>query len=287
MRTAAATAFACLLALFPVVSAEHGAASTAACENLARSLSLPDTTITLSQAVAAGTFVPPGGGAAAAKAAASAAGVLSRDAEDRAVVGLGHQIRSLAADVGLERQVSAGRQRRVGRIDSIRRRSATRCVAATPRPRPTPGHTGTDASFAMGHPEKLIDFGYRSVHETAVQGKATVAALYGEKPRVSYFNGCSGGGRMSFMEAQRFPGDFDGIIAGAPGYNRTDVAFQTLGMAQATHVSPESFIPAGKYPGASPGRARDLRRARRAEGRPHRRPAGVPVRPGGARVQER
>ena len=50
------------------------------------------------------------------------------------------------------------------------------------------------------------------------------------------------------MEAQRFPEDFDGIIAGAPGYNRTDVAFQTLGMAQATHVSPESFIPATKYP---------------------------------------
>ena len=53
---------------------------------------------------------------------------------------------------------------------------------------------------------------------------------------------------MSFMEAQRFPEDFDGIIAGAPGYNRTDVAFQTLGMAQATHVSPDSFIPASKYP---------------------------------------
>src|SRR5439155_10200660 len=110
------------------------------------------------------------------------------------------------------------------------------------------GHTGTDASFAMGHPEKLIDFGYRSVHETAAQGKATVATLYGVRPRLSYFNGCSGGGRMSFMEAQRFPGDFDGVIAGAPGYNRTDVAFQTLGMAQATHVSPESFIPSSKYP---------------------------------------
>src|SRR5207249_2186485 len=110
------------------------------------------------------------------------------------------------------------------------------------------GHSGTDASFAMGHPEKLIDFGYRSVHETAVQGKATVAALYGAGPRLSYFNGCSGGGRMSFMEAQRFPEDFDGIIAGAPGHNRTDVAFQTLGMAQATHVSAESFIPASKYP---------------------------------------
>src|SRR5688572_14530035 len=79
------------------------------------------------------------------------------------------------------------------------------------------GHTGPDASFAVGHPEKLIDFGYRSVHETAVQGKATVRALYGSAPRFSYFNGCSGGGRQAFMEAQRFPEDFDGIVAGAPG----------------------------------------------------------------------
>src|SRR5439155_7405007 len=94
------------------------------------------------------------------------------------------------------------------------------------------GHTGSDASFAMGHPEKLIDFGYRSEHETAVQGKAIVAAAFDGRPKLSYFDGCSGGGRMSFMEAQRFPEDFDAIIAGAPGYNRTDVAFQTLGMIQ-------------------------------------------------------
>jgi feruloyl esterase len=110
------------------------------------------------------------------------------------------------------------------------------------------GHTGPDASFAIGHPEKLIDFGYRSVHETAVQGKATVAALYGTAPRFSYFNGCSGGGRQSFMEAQRYPADFDAIIAGAPGYDRTHGAFQSLRTAQATHKSAESFIPATKYP---------------------------------------
>ena len=92
------------------------------------------------------------------------------------------------------------------------------------------------------------DFGYRAVHETAVQGKATVAALYGSAPRFSYFNGCSGGGRQSFMEAQRYPQDFDAIIAGAPGYDRTHGAFQSLRAAQATHKTPASFIPATKYP---------------------------------------
>ena len=93
------------------------------------------------------------------------------------------------------------------------------------------GHTGTDASFAMGHPEKLKDFGYRAVHETAVQSKATVTNFYGMGPKLSYFNGCSGGGRMAFQEAQRFPADFDAILAGAPGYNRVN---QSVWMAVAS-----------------------------------------------------
>jgi feruloyl esterase len=110
------------------------------------------------------------------------------------------------------------------------------------------GHTGPDASFALDHPEKLIDFGYRAVHETAVQSKSVVAKLFGTPAHFAYFDGCSGGGRQSFMEAQRYPTDFDGIIAGAPGYDRTDTAFQTIGMAQATHLDTESFIPLDKYP---------------------------------------
>ena len=246
MRTAVATAFACVLALFPVVSAENRTASAAACENLARALTLPGTAITLSQAVAAGQFVAPGGGAAAAKAAATLPAFCrvtmkiapSADSDIRSEVWL-----PMSGWNGKFLQVGNGAwggSIQYGPLGDALRRGYAAASTDT-------GHTGADASFAMGHPEKLIDFGYRSVHETAVQGKATVAALYGEQPRVSYFNGCSGGGRMSFMEAQRYPGDFDGIIAGAPGYNRTDVAFQTLGMAQATHVSPESFIPAGKY----------------------------------------
>src|SRR5437762_2245385 len=56
------------------------------------------------------------------------------------------------------------------------------------------GHEGGSASFALGHPEKLIDFGYRSVHEMALKGKAIVKAFYGEDPKLSYWNGCSAGG---------------------------------------------------------------------------------------------
>lgn len=66
--------------------------------------------------------------------------------------------------------------------------------------------------------EARIDFAWRAVHETAVAGKAMVAAWYGRPHQRAYFNGCSTGGRMGLMEAQRFPGDYDAIVAGAPVY---------------------------------------------------------------------
>ncbi len=109
------------------------------------------------------------------------------------------------------------------------------------------GHVGDTASFAPGHPEKLIDFGYRAVHETALRGKTVVAALYSAAPQLSYFTGCSGGGRQAFMEAQRYPQDFEGIIAGDPGYDRAAESLQLIAAAQATHKDAASFIPKEKF----------------------------------------
>src|SRR5205823_438915 len=88
------------------------------------------------------------------------------------------------------------------------------------------GHEGSRAEFALGHPEKLIDFGYRAAHETTVAAKALIAAYYGQSPKHSYWSGCSAGGRSALMEAQRYPTDFDGIIAGAPGLNWTGRAIR-------------------------------------------------------------
>jgi feruloyl esterase len=81
------------------------------------------------------------------------------------------------------------------------------------------GHNGGSAEFALGHPEKLIDFAYRSEHEMTVKAKAVIAAFYGSGPKLSYWNGCSSGGKQGLKEAQNYPDDYDGIIAGAPANN--------------------------------------------------------------------
>lgn len=109
------------------------------------------------------------------------------------------------------------------------------------------GHAGAGASFALGHPEKLIDYAWRSEHEVAVKAKAIVAAFYGHAPKLSYWNGCSAGGKQALKEAQRFPGDFDGIIAGAPGNNWTGRAEGAIWVAQAAHRNAASYIPPEKY----------------------------------------
>src|SRR5262249_38734073 len=96
------------------------------------------------------------------------------------------------------------------------------------------GHTGNTASFGLGHPEKVIDFGWRSGHETAIASKEIIDAFYGSAPKWSSFTGCSAGGRQGMKEAQRFPGDFDGIVAGAPGLDWTGRAAQAVRVAQAT-----------------------------------------------------
>ena len=109
------------------------------------------------------------------------------------------------------------------------------------------GHQATpvDASWAVGHPEKVKDFGYRAVHETSVKSKKIIEAFYQKPLRYSYFNGCSEGGREALMEAQRYPDDFNGILAGAPAHKWTELMFGFAWNAQALN-SPASFLPGPK-----------------------------------------
>ena len=112
------------------------------------------------------------------------------------------------------------------------------------------GHTGeaTDSAWALGHPEKVIDFGYRAVHAMTELSKTVVQTFYAKPAQRSYFTSCSDGGREALMEAQRFPTDYDGILAGAPAYNWTNLLSRAAQIAQDLLGKPESYIPAEKIP---------------------------------------
>ncbi len=109
------------------------------------------------------------------------------------------------------------------------------------------GHEGGSASFALGHPEKVVDFGWRAVHEMALLGKQIVKAKYGSDVKKSYWDGCSAGGRQGLKAAQMFPEDFDGIVAGSPAIQFTGRSAQAVWIGQQTHKDAESALPAAKF----------------------------------------
>lgn len=98
------------------------------------------------------------------------------------------------------------------------------------------------ASFAVDH-QKMVDFGFRSLHVTVELAKLLVHAYYGAPPSKSYYDGCSQGGRQGLIFAQRFPTDFDGILAGAPGLNQTGIMLSRAYWMQSWMAAP---IPAAK-----------------------------------------
>jgi hypothetical protein len=112
------------------------------------------------------------------------------------------------------------------------------------------GHQASfiDASWALGHPEKVIDFGYRAIHEMTRVAKVITQQFYGSAPAHSYFAACSDGGREALMEAQRYPGDYDGILAGAPANNWTRLVTTAVTDTQALTATPASYIPQSKIP---------------------------------------
>ncbi|MFZ0959660.1 MAG: tannase/feruloyl esterase family alpha/beta hydrolase [Terriglobia bacterium] len=111
------------------------------------------------------------------------------------------------------------------------------------------GHgIGPGQSWAIGHLEKVTDFGYRAVHETAVQAQAILRAFYGKEAHRNYFVGCSEGGREALTEAQRYPQDFQGIVAGAPAIHWDALQLRGAWDAQALLATPASYIPPAKLP---------------------------------------
>jgi feruloyl esterase len=210
------------------------------CDGLAQ-LSLPDTKITLAQLVPAGEFTQEGRGRAGAYKAVpefcrvAATLTPSSDSDIKIEIWLP----TGAWDSKLQ---AVGNGGWAGVISYAAMAEAVKAGYATVST--DTGHTVNGGSFALGHPEKLIDFAYRSGHEMTVKAKAIVQAFYGSGARRSYWNGCSTGGRQALKAAQMFPDDYDGIIAGAAG-NRTAMA---LWIAHALLKNPDSHIPPSKYP---------------------------------------
>lgn len=101
------------------------------------------------------------------------------------------------------------------------------------------GHVGNDVEFAIDHPEKLVDFAYRAVHEMTVAAKAAVEANYSRPADYAYFSGCSTGGRQALTEVQRFPDDFDGVVAGAAAYYPTHLQGMQVWTAAVAARQPE------------------------------------------------
>ena len=230
-----------VLAWLALVASPAAVAATTRCEDLAR-LALSDTTITAAGLTAAGTFTPPEGKPIPnVPAFCRVAGVIkpSSDSNIQFEVwmpgsGWNGKFQGMG-NGGFAGSISFG-----GMAGAVSHGYAT---ASTDT-----GHHGggADAGWALGHPEKITDFGYRAIHETAANAKAIIHAFYGEGPRRSYFSSCSNGGRQALMEAQRFPEDYDGIIAGAPANFWTHLLTQAGWDIQATMLDPASYIATSK-----------------------------------------
>jgi feruloyl esterase len=205
------------------------------------SLTVPNATITLAAAVDAGGFTPPDGEAAA-------RGTRALPAFCRVAATLRPSADSdIKIEVWLPVAGWNGKYEAVGNGAFSGAIAYPAMAAALARGYATSstdtGHTGNTASFAAGHPEKVIDFGWRAVHEMTVAAKQIVNSYYGSPLRHAYWNGCSAGGRQALKEAQRFPADFDGIVAGAPGLDWTGRATQAVRIAKALE-DPETRLTA-------------------------------------------
>src|SRR5215471_4098328 len=210
----------------------------ATCDSL-KSLTLADATVDNVQVVAAGTFTQPGaragrGNAMADLPAFCRVSITSRPSSDSDIkievwLPASAQGSGEAGSGWNQKYQAVGNGAWTGSIgyaamaDALRRGYVTSSTDT--------GHVGGSASFAMGHPEKAIDFAYRSEHEMVLKSKAIINAFYGSAPKYSYWNGCSAGGRQALKEAQMFPADFDGIIAGSPGADWSGRSAQAVRIA--------------------------------------------------------
>jgi feruloyl esterase len=247
MKTGTRRTLGALFLVAVLASARAAAAST--CEDM-MSLSRAGTAVTLARPVDAGKFAPPAGRAGGGRGGANPFAALPAFCRVAATL-------TPANDSEIKIEVWLPAANWNGKLQSVGNGAwagtvsypamATALAAGYATASTDTGHAGGNANFIDGHPEKLIDFEERAVHEMTVAAKAVVDAFYGRAPTVSYFNGCSTGGRQALTEVQRYPADYDGIIAGAPANFAKRQTFGQIWLWQATHkdaacmLTPESY----------------------------------------------
>ncbi|HEY3908730.1 MAG TPA: tannase/feruloyl esterase family alpha/beta hydrolase [Stellaceae bacterium] len=219
------------------------AAAAATCGNLA-SLALPNTTLTAAQLVNAGSFTAANGQTFTLPAFCRVAGYSTPSSDS-----------DIQFEVWIPYSTWNGKLEVVGGGGFAGTISFSAMATALNRGYATAstdtGHqnpSSSDGSWALGHPEKVIDFGYRAIHLTTVNAKAIVTA-YAGAPKYDYFNGCSTGGRQALKEAQMFPDDFDGIIAGDPANYWVELNFGQLWPYLVNHPdsSATPVLPTSQY----------------------------------------
>jgi feruloyl esterase len=242
------------------------------CENL-KSLTLPHTTLTTVQLVATGPFTPPaaggppGGPVAPAAAPAAQGGAQGRGggrgggapAAPPTVLPAHCRVAATlrpSSDSAIDIEVWMPAENWNGKFQAVGNGGwagtisfpamATALQEGYATASTDTGHKGGNALFAIDHPEKLVDFAHRAVHEMTVQAKALINAYYGRAPRFSYWNGCSTGGRQGLMSAQRYPEDFDAILAGAPANYQTHLHAWDLAVSVPVLKDKASAVPASK-----------------------------------------
>jgi len=241
MRTGA------LIAVVVAMAPRAVGAAPIACESM-RQVTLSNGSVLTAEQVAAGAFTPPNAGNAAAAAAFTSVPAFCRltlkltpsaDSDIRVEVWLPLS--------GWNRKIqAAGNGGLGGTLPYPALAAAVRAGYAAAGT--DGGHVGGNADFVAGHPEKLVDFAYRAIHEMTVTAKTLVTAHYDARPSRSYFNSCSTGGRQALIEAQRYPEDFDGIVAGDPSWDQMRLYAARVWLNTYVNRSPAAVIPPAKYP---------------------------------------
>ncbi len=221
-------------------AASHQSRADASCASLA-ALSIPQVRIARATATAAGPFVTPGSKQPVTLPAFCRAEAVATPVPD-SVINFEVWMPPRAAWNG--RFQTVGTTGFLGAIeygDMAAALGRGYAVAGTDA-----GHAGGDLKFADGHPEQIIDWSYRAIHVVTDLAKLIVRNYEGRHPDFAYFFGCNTGGHQGLSEAQRFPGDFDGIVAGAPANDRINeiVAYQHVW--RATHEDGRNILPAEK-----------------------------------------